>query len=293
VLVGIAPPRLAFASRRRYPRHSADQQVAAIAEQALRWQQTAGNATFWEMGAIAHGTERNRVYALAGQMAAAGEQLGLAQAAAGDVTIWRDARKDPADPEHEMCMRGMAEAQTLFIMGTGHALANVAVRALALKPKLRDVLVAKFGSNGFEPFSQDRCDWVSLNPKTCRKIRDVAQLSEKPEVTRLVEPIVDFASRKSWKELWDQRGEDFHRWRLQTHGIEGVPRGTPWTRKGNSWALNIGHPSYEEAQGLADRVAGLADAALLDIALAMETFLDRWPAASGPLGGPQFKEAKQ
>jgi hypothetical protein len=274
----------------------ADEDHERVVKQALEWQQTAGHAVFWEMGAAAQGTDEGRTYALAGQMASAGEQLSLAHAAAVEVALWREVR-EKADPDaaHEMCMRAMAEAQCLFVIGTGHALANVAVRALALHPSLRAELIKRFrrGSSSpvFHPFSQNRADWVSLNAETCRKIRAVAQSSRAQDVIQLVETVVGFGTEQSWQDLRDRRGEDFHRWRPQTHGIEGVPRTSPWRREGRSRVLNVGHPSYEEAKGLADETARLASEAMLDLALSMEAFMEGWPVASGHLGGPKFKLA--
>lgn len=294
VLVGVAPMRLAVATRqRRLPRSVADEKHDHVIKQALDWQGTAGHAVFWEIGAEAPERGEGRVYALAGQMASAGEQLSLAHAAAVEVALWREVRKK-ADPDaaHEMCMRAMAETQSLFVMGTGHALANVAVRALALNQGLRADLIKKFqrGSSSLtlQPFSQERDDWVSLNASTCKTIRAVAQSSQVQEVIQLVKPVVDFGLGQSWQNLSERRGEDFHRWRPQTHGVQGLPRTSPWVRTGRSQVLNLGHPTYYEACGLADETARLATEAMMDLALSMEAFMEGWPVGSGHLGGPKF-----
>ena len=82
-VVGVAPMRLAVATRRRrLPASVADEEHERVAKQGLAWQQTAGHAVFWEVGATAQGADEGRAYALAGQMASAGEQLSLAHAAA-------------------------------------------------------------------------------------------------------------------------------------------------------------------------------------------------------------------
>jgi hypothetical protein len=296
VLVGVAPARLAVPPEGRLPKSVSDDDHELVAKQALEWQQTAGKANFWEAGAAAQGAEEGRAYALAGQMASAGEQLALAYASAVEVALWMDFReKSEPDPEHEMSMRGMAEAQCLFVMGTGHAVANVAVRALALHPALREKLIEKFrrGSSSptFAPFSQDRADWVSLNVATCEKIDEVAQSCGTQEVIRLVEPIVRFGTEQSWKNLVGRRGEDFHRWRPQSHGIEGVPRSSPWERRGNSRKLSLGHPTYTDGRDRADETASLASEAMIDLALSMKAFIERWPPASRHLGGPRFQLA--
>jgi hypothetical protein len=230
-------------------------------------------------------------------MASAGEQLGLAHAAAVEVALWREVRESAApDPADEMCMRAMAEAQCLFVMGTGHALANLAVRALAHDRTLREELCRKLRRGRsrptFDPFSQNRADWVSLNAETCNAVRAVAQASGAKGAVRLVEPVVDFGTGQAWKALQERRGEDFHRWRPQSHGVEGVPQTSPWQRGDRSRSLSISHPLYDETQGLADETARVASEAMLELARSMAAFMQAWPSAAVCLGGPKFKLAQ-
>lgn len=285
-LAAIVPGRLAAAHEIDHlPDSVVDPDHKRVVEEALAWQQAAGLASFWEMGATHRGAGQDRVYVLAGQMASAGEQLGLAYAAGNEVAIWGDFRKDNDwDVAHELSMRGMAEAQCLFVMSTGHALANVGLKALALDPGLRSELAESFGGSSrsptFEPFSTDRRDWVSMNRETCKILKAVAQSSDELDVVELVEPVVEFGSGAPWRELDERRGEDFHRWRMQTHGVAGVPRKTPWSSDGETRMLKIGHPIYDEAQGFADEVARVGQAAMLDLARAMEGFRKQWSRAS-------------
>lgn len=293
--MALAPLRLAFdPERRRLPESATDEEHRYVLRQALDWQQAATHAVFWEMGAAVSEEDEGRVYALAGQMASAGEQLTLANAAGVEVALWREARSTASpDPEQEMCTRAMAEAQCLFVIGTGHALANVAVRALALDLTMRDELSTRLRPRGttpaFAPFSRDRHDWVSMNADTCKAVRAVAQSSGVADVIALVEPVVAVGLSTNWAMLSERRGEDFHRWRPQTHGLQGVPRTTPWKRSGNTRVLSLGHPAYEEAQGLADETADAAATVMADLARAMEAFMNDWPRASGDLGGPTFQ----
>jgi hypothetical protein len=295
VLIGVVPGRLGVSTRRRrIPKSVADKAHERVVDQAIHWQRMGSNAVSWEMGAALRGSSEDQTYALAGQMASAGEQLALAYAAAIEVALWREFRENAAhDAEHEMCMRGTAEAQCLFVIGTGHALANVAVRALAIDPKLRAELTKEFRRGNeprtFQPFSEERGNWVSLNDGTCTKIQAVARFSGSEEVVQLVEPVTSFTCGQVWHDLVERRGEDFHRWRRQTHGIEGVPHSSPWKRESHKRRLTLGHPTYDEASGLAEETACLASQAMLDLALAMETFMTRWFIASEHLGGPRFK----
>jgi hypothetical protein len=157
----------------------------------MSWQQVAGHATFWEMAA--QEADEGYAYALAGQMASAGEQLALAYAASVEVALWQE-NLEPDGPEvaREMGMRAMAEAQSLFVIGTGHALANVAVRALSLRQDLKAHLIETFFSGNvagsFDPFSSERSDWLSMNKPTCKKLRKVTQLGDSQEITDLIEP---------------------------------------------------------------------------------------------------------
>lgn len=220
--------------------------------------------------------------------------MALALAGAVEVALWQELRsKGEPGVSHEMSMRGMAEAQCLFVMGAGHAIANVAVRTLALDPSLRGELTKRFrrrkASPTFEPFSMGREDWISLNTEACRSIRAAAQQYGAQEVQRLIEPVAAFGTGDSWRNLVKRRGEDFHRWRPQTHGVEGVPRTSPWERQGRTRVLGLGHPTYEDAHGLADATARLASQAMIDLATSMRAFREHWPAARGRLGGPKFK----
>jgi len=111
----------------------------SVAKLAVEWQQYSTLARTWEMGATARGADEGRAHALAGQMAAVGEQLGLARAAAIETAIWRAARSRRAehDPLDDMSIRANAEAQCHFVYAAGHGLANVCARALALDSGLR------------------------------------------------------------------------------------------------------------------------------------------------------------
>ncbi len=292
----VVPARLAEAPIRDLPAFVSDDAHERVRDQALLWQQIAGHATFWEMAA--QEADEGVAYALAGQMASAGEQLALAYAAGVEVALWNEVQAG-GDSEigREMGMRAMAEAQSLFVIGTGHALVNVAVRALSLRQDLKTLLIETiFGKDAvrtFDPFSSDRSDWLPMNGSTCRKLRKVAKLSDSSEIVHLIESVTAYGLGRTWTELVERRGEDFHRWRPQTHGIQGVPRRSPWRHDDTSRSLDIGTPIYDEARGLAHDVARVSDQAMLELACAMEAFYAAWPAASNSLGGPSYEVSRQ
>jgi hypothetical protein len=235
--------------------------------------------------------DEGTAYALSGQMASVGEQLGLAYAAGVEVALWQETREGHAhaDVAREICMRAMAEAQALFVIGAGHALANVLLRALTLRQGLKAALITRFSTKtvqaAFDPFSSSATDWISMNKSSCRKLRQVAALAKSHHIDALAEPVSTFSRGQAWNDLVQRRGEDFHRWRPQTHGIEGVARESPWQHAGGTRSLAIGQPSYDEARGLAEEVARIADNGMLQLAPTMAAFLLAWPAASNVLIG--------
>lgn len=275
-----------------------DARHKAARTRAVEWQQRTGDAWFWEMAAAA--APEGAAYALAGQMASVGEQLALACSAAVEVALWqiRPAAGDDDVVVAEMSMRAMAEAQSLFVIGAGHALANVAVRALTLDHKLSAALVQAFARGSsiptFAPFSERPADWISLNPTSCRHLKKVAQGSGSQNIVALIEPVAELSFGAPWKALVDRRGTDFHRWRPQTHGLQGVPHSTPWrhtpstTEAPGERVLGMGQPRYEDARGLAHDVADIATDAMFALSDAMNRFLTAWTRASQELGGPRY-----
>ncbi len=297
VVVGVAPMRLTAPGDDDLPRSVADDAHDGVVEVAIEWHQTAGVAHLWEAGATVRGAERDRAYVLAGPMASVGEQLALAHAAAVEVARWR-AWREVAEPSeaHEMSMRGMAEAHCLFVIGAGHALANVAIRALALHPDRRAQLSERFARGGsaptFAPFSSAPRDWVSMGPATSRKLQAVARGHDDRRALALVQPVAAVGLGAPWHALTERRGEDFHRWRPQSHGVAGVRRRSPWKVGEHGASMGLGSLDvHEESRGLADRTAEIATAGMLALADAMRAYQERWPAVSPSLGGPRFGRA--
>ena len=281
-------------SGRRLPRAVTDSAHERVVRQAADWQTLSARAKLWEAGAVAQGADSDWAYALAGQMASVGEQLAVAYAAAIEVARWYQMRLGPDEsPAREMSMRGMVEAQSQFVIGGGHGLANVAVRAMGIHRDLRAALARAFrhkGGPAFAPFSRDRRDWISLNSVSAIALQTVAKGSGYGAVEAMVEPVVSLGLGRPWNDLVDRRGVDFHRWRPQSHGMAGVAHESPWKIEGNTRILGFGEvPTYTEARDLVDRASALASSAMLALADAMERFSESWPIASRDLGGPRFR----
>lgn len=278
-----------------------DRHNKSIRDQARGWQLQAGEAWFFEMVVSRNaGAQEGAGHALAGQMAATGEQLALAFAAAGEVRLWQARLAERGeDVIAEMSLRAMAEAHALFVIGAGHALANVAVRALALDADLRETLVKAFKTKTqtptFAPFSEKPIDWASLNSATAKRLEEVAGQLGQAEIVALIEPVAALGRSERWHELIDRRGTDFHRWRPQTHGIQGVAQQSPWRHvpptadSPGERILGLGRSRYESAKGLGDEVADIATRGMSALNESMGHFMEAWWAASPKLGGPSYQ----
>jgi hypothetical protein len=206
-----------------------------------RWQSRGLLSEFWELAS----PQKDRLYELAGFMAGAGEQLALACLADHEFSLWMSAAL-PSAPLHEkvaaeMAQRALAELESYYVIGAGHALANLTGRALALDPSLRQHLATKkYIKSEFRPLSDAREDWVSLNSNVARALRAVAVMSGIPEFHHLADPAVDLAGSAAWRALDSVRGEHFHRWRSQSSGMTGAPKSSPWSDSENSRSMSVG-----------------------------------------------------
>lgn len=207
-----------------------------------RWEQNLDVAKSWhigrlmwamgEMHATAHGMDQDRVAELLGCMDSTSERFGLALAAGNEVAIWQHVRDGApqdrwAHGQIEMSQRAMAELFGYYLLGTGHMLASIVLRSLALERALRPVLLDLLGASCVV-HSVAGPDWPSLNVDTCRKLRKVARNSGHPALHALVGPITTIVQSQAWTKLDELRGEDYHRRRPSSAPLDGAPLGSAW-----------------------------------------------------------------
>jgi hypothetical protein len=137
-------------------------------------------------------------------MSSAGEQLGLAFTCAVESELWKAAEDFRY---RDMGQRALIELQSHFIIGTGHGLINVALRALALHLDTRNRLEAIFKTS-FPPYSENQRDWKSLNANEADKLKRAVAESE-AVLRSLVRPVISIAQSQEWSSLLDRRGRIF------------------------------------------------------------------------------------
>lgn len=303
---GLVPERqgVPFAELRR--------EFNLVIEQALNWERKGIDATWWELQANVRGVSEARGHALAGQVAAVGEQLALAFGALVELHNWKRVQKDPKAIEAltgdrdavagnalaEMCSRAFAEMQAGLLLAAGHGLANVCAYGLCYSDGVRSALAARRrredSATAFEPFSGDKQDWLELTGDSIKDLRRAARdasvisssLSSggKEAVLAFLEPARILATSPDWKTVSAVRGEFFHRWRVQSPGLPVVPRETPWehhstgTRK-LSFGASPAPSGGRQAREFADRVELSSSQLMLSLAETMKETLEAWPTA--------------
>lgn len=266
-------------------------------EVASDWQAVSPLADFWELGLVPP-VQPGRGRELGGLIAAAGEQLALGLAALVEVELWRLYRRDTptaalaldktsqrvVDAAQEMGHRSMAELAAYYLLSTGHTLANVTVRALALDSQLHPALLDSLG--GWCPVgSSDPKDWLSLNRDTARTLRRVARKTASPAFQGLAEPASVLVLSREWQEVDQLRGAHYHRRRPQSAGIAGVPLASPWVFSTGVMSMNFGGDEYVDGDNLAHDTSDLGRRVLSAVTSAMQTLLERVEVAVTQMRG--------
>jgi len=177
--------------------------------QPHRWQ-----ARWHEWNASVHGIERDRFYEIYTCMHSSGERFGLALAAGNEVALRSRYRREIPDLDghaaQELAHRALAELWSYYLLGTGHSLAALTLKVMALDEALRPALLDKLGVT-CTIASQEPREWPSLNVNVCRALRRVARDSTHASIKTLPDAISKMVQSTAWEQLDKLRGEDYHR----------------------------------------------------------------------------------
>lgn len=116
-------------------------------------------------------------------------------------------------------------------IAVGHRLVNLVARVLrtdaATQQRMashrmgRQKILNALGPE-YKPFtSTDRRAWLSLNEVTLGALRDVAPAGQ-GDVTAAVNRLADLETSPEWRNAFNHRAENFHRWRLEHEYVAGV-----------------------------------------------------------------------
>lgn len=275
-VVALVPQRLTTHEQLDIRDFLANPFVERAAGVAAEWQTTSQRAAMWEMGGTLHGVQRDRMTEIARLISGAGEQLALARAAAIECELWRLQRQAQGEDKDgdEMCHRSLAELLMYYCISTGHAVANLTGRLLALDGRLHEWLLDQLETN-LPPHSNDRRDWLSCDQVTTMKLRKVARRAATPEQQQIPGALTELIRSDAWRNLTERRAIDFHRSRPQSHGVIGVPQGSLWEyQEGGAWKLSGGIMSYDDGLHLAAITTSFGNDALAALVVAMSQLFD-------------------
>ncbi len=206
---------------------------------------------------------------------------------------WSSQPKKVDQVAKEMARRALAESAATYVISLGHDLANLVGRVLALDAASHDKLEEKLNTR-LLPGSSDRGDWLSLSD--IRELRQIASGVGSGDLVELVDPAHRLRITKSWRELEESRGGDFHRWRPQSAGIVGAALGQFGVTDGETkvYSITAGREVGRDLPGkLAEQIRDLVHVALRDLTAAMEAVSDALVPVVERTTGLRFKPTDQ
>jgi hypothetical protein len=258
-----------------------------ILEISKEWQTVGVWADWFELKATELEIERDRLHELAGCVAAAGEQLGLAWTSEQESVRWH---RDQSDGR-SMAVRAMADIRAHFSLGAAHGMGNATLRTLSLSPIATEAIVqANRRIRRYPPFSDDRDAWPSFNNQLVSALEAGARAVADARVSRHTAILRELLGDARYQAMEERRGMDFHRWRPQ--GLppgSNVPRHSLWKVSGGAQSLEFGGRLPYDPLADPDAVASIATDGMDAVAEAMRAWIDSWPHALAALNAEILK----
>jgi hypothetical protein len=165
-------------------------------------------------------------------------------------------------------------------------MANIGLRAMMLDATYPfGAQVPKALRLPFQPFSNARPHWVGIDQaRTLSAMSTIASAAPIPELRDLIAVLLRLDSKAEWRALIDQRGEDYHRWRLESPPVRGINRSSMWQ---TAPGVRTFTPSLEYVDGahIVQDVVDTTGAAIPVLVAHMAAFREQWRACLQPLSG--------
>ena len=175
-----------------------------------------------ELDAAARGLEIDRMAELLECVEAVSEHFGIAVAAGNEVALWEHLYGEPpplrSERRHvELARQALGSLCGHHLLSTGHGVAAVALRCLALEPALHSHMLDRFGTT-CPPGAEGPNQRPVLTADRCRDLKRVARLSRWPSQLDLAALVSTVAGQPAWIELDGLRPPD----------APGIPAGSAW-----------------------------------------------------------------
>ncbi len=189
--------------------------------------------------------------------------------------------------------RFFAESLAQKVIELAHRSFNIGYRTLALNSQIQQVLLNQCSSKNkcsskpcasdpdecirLKLFTTDRRSWQNFQEGNAQRLVDAARETDHPSILAIAETLHKFAQSDSWKQVEEQRGQDFHRLRLESSELAGVDQSTGWHQDiqdgdGNviGYEENLNETRYSAGDGETKRVINAATSGLHGISETME-----------------------
>jgi hypothetical protein len=221
-----------------------------------------------------------------GLLAVIGEQLYVSLAAGAEVAVAEKfTQADPIDPVIRAAgarsMRFFLEGQVNALTVLGHSVANLTARTLAISGGEGEHIAPTF-----VPRSHSRDAWLSLTAGDVKNLRKMAD-----GLGRFDKELVELTAALqagAWGFMYDERNVQYHRWRGEADGMNGVSFGGPTVRQ--RWSDPEGidmYPTYEEGAATVAELRLLVGATVAQLCDWMPAYLSCWDACFDLARAPQ------
>ena len=183
-------------------------------------------------------------------------------------------------------LRFFAEGQANSIVIFGHTVANMTIRTLALGKQFPATPILKkagLKEDVFVPFSKDRRAWASLNEPTVNGICAEAATTGIGEVVEFADACASLWKDPAINNLFELRGEQYHRWRTESPGVTGLSLTIPSiiSRLMAGQVVGFGGPPapFPDGDKVVDEVVTASTKALECLGAHLGALLDGWRSA--------------
>lgn len=269
----------------------ADLGLGWLEAEVTRWQLVRTQSWFFEVAAIfAAGRDRwGEVGLLFGSTA---EGVLMAATSEVEITLLREHINQNAgtggSPGAWLGLRFFAESQGQMTLSAGQRFANMLARSLMADPSYpwpvlgAPALKKPALAQAFPPFSDERQHWLTM--WDLPDLLTIAKRSPHQSLRSMAESLSDLRASKSWKDLEDQRGKDFHRAREESPVVSRGERRSAWVGD----TLNVGPPADADLARAQEDVGGIAAtsrAALEELGRHMAPFRENFLRSMSDVSG--------
>lgn len=219
---------------------------------------------------------------VAGLFGSIGESLAVAIPCEVEVEMHRRAR-EVGDLPNSMIVgeRFFAESQAQKVVELAHRAINLGFRAFALRADWKAEVTGRkrYAPLVKTPFSNERSAWVTFSNGPANVLHEVCAEVGHESAIVMGRSLRDLSTSTQWLAVEEQRGQDFHRWRLESSvlaGVDATSSGVREIRDADAGVIGKAHGTgvrtYNAGNGVDEKVARIAAESLRRVAVALDQF---------------------